>query len=48
MNPDSLEKLFTTLNEAGFRKVIQWYLENESWTVRILSRDYKFDKLGKA
>jgi len=32
--------------ESGFRKTVKWYLENREWTDRILSGDYKLDRLG--
>jgi dTDP-glucose 4,6-dehydratase len=31
---------------SGFRKTVKWYLENREWTDRILSGDYKLDRLG--
>ena len=34
--------------ESGFRKTVQWYLNNREWTDRILSGDYKLDRLGKS
>lgn len=34
-------------SETGFRKTVQWYLENEMWWQDILSGDYKLDRLGK-
>ena len=34
--------------ESGFRKTVQWYLDNREWTDRILSGDYQLDRLGKA
>ena len=34
--------------ESGFRKTVQWYLDNREWTDRILSGDYKLDRLGKS
>lgn len=34
--------------ESGFRKTVRWYLENREWTDRILSGDYKLERLGKA
>ncbi|MBB3206258.1 dTDP-glucose 4,6-dehydratase [Rhodopirellula rubra] len=33
--------------ESGFRKTVQWYLNNESWWQNILSGDYQLDRLGK-
>jgi dTDP-glucose 4,6-dehydratase len=32
--------------KSGFRKTVQWYLENREWTDRILSGDYKLERLG--
>jgi dTDP-glucose 4,6-dehydratase len=32
--------------ETGFRKTVQWYLENKSWWERILSGDYQLDRIG--
>lgn len=34
--------------ESGFRKTVKWYLDNREWTDRILSGDYKLDRLGKS
>ena len=34
--------------ESGFRKTVQWYLNNREWTDNILSGDYKLDRLGKS
>ncbi|HAV14685.1 MAG TPA: dTDP-glucose 4,6-dehydratase, partial [Opitutae bacterium] len=34
--------------KSGFRKTVKWYLDNREWTDRILSADYKLDRLGKA
>jgi len=31
---------------SGFRKTVLWYLNNREWTDRILSGDYKLDRLG--
>ncbi len=31
---------------SGFRKTILWYLENEDWWQRILSGDYRLERLG--
>jgi dTDP-glucose 4,6-dehydratase len=33
---------------SGFRKTVQWYLDNESWTANILSGDYQLERLGTA
>ena len=33
---------------SGFRKTVQWYLDNQAWTSNILSGDYKLERLGKA
>ena len=32
--------------QSGFEKTVQWYLENESWWNRILSGEYKMDRIG--
>ncbi|MDG1668458.1 MAG: dTDP-glucose 4,6-dehydratase [Opitutae bacterium] len=34
--------------ESGFRKTVQWYLNNRSWWENILSGDYQFERLGKS
>lgn len=34
--------------ESGFRKTVRWYLENREWWERILSGDYKLERLGKS
>lgn len=31
---------------SGFRKTVQWYLDNETWTQGILSGDYQLERLG--
>ncbi len=31
---------------TGFRKTVQWYLDNESWWKRILSGDYRLQRQG--
>jgi len=33
---------------SGFRKTVQWYLDNQNWTQRILSGDYQLERLGQA
>jgi len=33
-------------DESGFRKTVQWYLENRDWWENILSGDYKLQRLG--
>ncbi|QDT03537.1 dTDP-glucose 4,6-dehydratase 2 [Rubripirellula lacrimiformis] len=33
-------------NQSGFRKTVQWYLENESWWQEILSGQYQLQRLG--
>ena len=33
--------------KSGFRKTVEWYLENREWTDRILSGDYKLERLGR-
>ncbi|PXA03691.1 dTDP-glucose 4,6-dehydratase [Coraliomargarita sinensis] len=32
--------------ESGFRKTVQWYLQNSEWWENILSGDYKLERLG--
>jgi dTDP-glucose 4,6-dehydratase len=32
--------------ESGIRKTVQWYLENPQWWQRVLSGDYKLDRIG--
>ena len=31
---------------SGFRKTVQWYLRNQEWCKRILSDEYKLERLG--
>jgi dTDP-glucose 4,6-dehydratase len=33
---------------SGFRKTVQWYLDNTDWIDNILSGDYKLERRGKA
>jgi dTDP-glucose 4,6-dehydratase len=33
---------------SGFKKTVQWYLDNTEWTQNILSGDYKLERLGKS
>ncbi|EMI41648.1 dTDP-glucose 4,6-dehydratase [Rhodopirellula sp. SWK7] len=33
--------------ESGFRKTVQWYLDNQSWWQDILSGEYKLERLGQ-
>jgi dTDP-glucose 4,6-dehydratase len=33
--------------ESGFRKTVQWYLDNRQWWENILSGDYKLDRIGQ-
>ena len=33
--------------ETGLRKTVKWYLENNQWYERILSGQYKMDRIGK-
>ncbi len=35
-------------NHSGFRKTVQWYLDNQDWWQNILSGDYRLDRLGQA
>ena len=32
---------------TGLRKTVVWYLENTSWWARILSGEYKLQRLGE-
>ena len=34
--------------ESGLRKTVQWYLDNESWWRRVLSGEYRGERLGVA
>ena len=33
-------------HSSGFRKTIEWYLTHEEWWRRILSGDYRLERLG--
>jgi dTDP-glucose 4,6-dehydratase len=33
---------------SGFRKTVQWYLDNMAWTAGILNGSYKLERLGQA
>ena len=33
---------------TGFRKTVQWYLDNETWWQDILSGDYRLERLGRS
>ncbi|USE68109.1 dTDP-glucose 4,6-dehydratase [Pseudoalteromonas maricaloris] len=33
--------------ETGMRKTVEWYLANTSWWQRVLSGDYKLDRIGE-
>lgn len=33
--------------ETGFRKTVQWYLDNQEWWENILSGDYKLERIGR-
>ena len=35
-------------HESGFRKTVQWYLDNEGWWKAILDGSYQLERLGKA
>jgi dTDP-glucose 4,6-dehydratase len=35
-------------HESGFRKTVEWYLENEAWWQNILDGSYQLERLGKA
>ena len=32
--------------ESGMRKTVQWYLDNQEWWQRVLSGDYKLERIG--
>jgi len=34
--------------ETGLRKTVQWYLDNTEWWQRVLSGDYKLDRIGSS
>lgn len=34
--------------QSGFRKTVQWYLDNEAWWQRILNGSYRLERLGNA
>ncbi|MGB2429655.1 MAG: dTDP-glucose 4,6-dehydratase [Akkermansiaceae bacterium] len=34
--------------ESGFRKTVQWYLDNKEWWSAILDGSYKLERLGRA
>jgi dTDP-glucose 4,6-dehydratase len=34
--------------ESGMRKTVQWYLDNPQWSERVLSGDYRLDRIGAA
>lgn len=33
-------------HKSGFRKTVQWYLDNVEWTENILSGDYQLERMG--
>ncbi len=33
-------------HQSGFRKTVQWYLDNQPWWQAILSGDYRLERLG--
>jgi len=35
-------------HESGFRKTVEWYLQNEAWWQNILDGSYQLERLGKA
>jgi dTDP-glucose 4,6-dehydratase len=35
-------------HESGFRKTVEWYLENEAWWQEILNGSYQLERLGKS
>jgi dTDP-glucose 4,6-dehydratase len=34
-------------HSSGFRKTVEWYLDNTAWTQQILDGSYKLERLGK-
>jgi len=34
--------------ESGLRKTVQWYLNHQAWTKRILDGSYQLERLGNA
>jgi dTDP-glucose 4,6-dehydratase len=34
-------------HSSGFRKTVEWYLDNSAWTQQILDGSYKLERLGK-
>lgn len=34
-------------HESGFRKTVEWYLENQEWWQEILTGEYRLERLGK-
>jgi dTDP-glucose 4,6-dehydratase len=32
--------------ETGLRKTVQWYLDNEEWTQRVMDVSYRGERLG--
>ena len=48
------KKINTELNwsskesfDSGLRKTVEWYLNNNTWWERVLSKEYKLDRIGK-
>lgn len=35
-------------HQSGFRKTVEWYLENEAWWQNILDGSYQLERLGKS
>jgi dTDP-glucose 4,6-dehydratase len=33
--------------KSGLKKTVQWYLDNKNWWTRVLSGDYKLERIGK-
>jgi dTDP-glucose 4,6-dehydratase len=33
-------------HESGFKKTVQWYLDNEAWWKAILDGSYRLERLG--
>jgi dTDP-glucose 4,6-dehydratase len=33
--------------DSGLRKTVQWYLDNTGWWMRVLSGEYRLERLGE-
>ena len=34
--------------ETGLRKTVQWFLDNRSWSRRVLDGNYRLDRIGQS